>query len=89
MVRASPFRRKGFHFRMRFSPLGEGSTDATLVRHIEVRGKTADIVKHEQAARRQRAVPEIEFSQGRLVFVRAVENDQFRIATQVFAGRNR
>ena len=63
---AHPVQTKSFYFGMPLSPFGERPPDAALVRHIELRGETADIVQKEKATRRQRTVPEVQFSQSRL-----------------------
>ena len=55
---------KSFHVGMLLSPFNEGASYAALMRHIELRGKTAYIVQHEKTSGRQRPVPEIQFSQG-------------------------
>src|SRR5437588_3432791 len=67
--------RKRFHVRMHFPPFGKRPPDAAIARHIELRGETADIVKNEKSAGREYAIPEIEFCQSGLIFVRAIEND--------------
>ena len=73
---------------MRFSPFRERPSNAALMRHVKLRGETADIVQNEKATGRQRTVPKVQFSEGGLVFVRAVKNDQFRIAAQVILRRD-
>src|SRR6476659_3280757 len=71
---------KRFYFRMFFSPLGKCATDTAFVRDVETCGKFADIVQNEDAAGRECGIPMLELSHRRLIFVRAVHNDQLRIA---------
>src|ERR1700674_5172483 len=77
--------RKRFRVRMLFPPFGKVPADAAFVRDIEFRGEAADIVKNEKSARRERAIPEIEFRQRGLIFVRAIENDQLGFASEIIS----
>src|SRR5438067_8217491 len=66
--------RKRFRFRVRLAPFDKCATHATCARHVKARGKFAHVVENEEAAGAERAVPKIELGQGRLIFMRAVED---------------
>src|SRR5438067_13527503 len=78
--------RKRFRFRMDFAPFGEHSAHSALAGNVKLGGEFAHVVKNEQAARRDRAIPEIKLGERGLVFVGTVENDELGIAVEIFSG---
>src|ERR1700738_95454 len=67
---------KRLRFRMGVTPFGEGAAHSAFAGNIKLRREFADVVKDQQAARRERGIPEIEFGERGPVFVGAVENDE-------------
>src|SRR2546423_11180490 len=75
---------KGFHVRMRLAPFGKGSADATFSGHVEAGGKFADVVENQEAAGREDSIPKIELGEGRPILMRAVDENHFGIAAEIF-----
>ena len=71
---------------MFLSPFGKSAAHSAFVRDIKSRGEFADVMENQNAAGRERGRPEIELGDGGLIFVRAVHDDQLRIAAEIFLG---
>src|SRR5438067_13197964 len=80
--------RKRFHFRMDLAPCGKRPTHSAFAGNVKLRREFAHVVKIEQTAGRDRAIPEIKLGERGLVFVGTVENDELGIAAEIFSGGN-
>jgi len=56
-------------------PFAECPQNPARFRDVELHRETAHVMQNEETARLQRRIPKIQFVQGRLIFVRAVEKD--------------
>src|SRR4051812_18883795 len=69
---------------MLFPPLGKCTAHPTSAGDIETGGELADVMENQEAARSERRIPKIELGQGRFVLVRTVDDDQLRVAAEIF-----